>query len=341
MDGSQMLVVYQDGAGNVTLSTRTGSGHSMPEYSQTSGTQLLSGSGVSGGNMIAAVELGLESSGLDVSGSNSWISAWKTGSALDSSDAGASIEQHDSYDGFSVDLSKATIASNTNPFANASTLSSGTGSTGSAGSGVTSSGIVSSDGMVKAHGIIMALAFLVGFPAGAVIMGLLGSWKIHAAWQMLAFIGMWIGFGLGKISADKHGQVSALPSVAKNEHIADRLQWFNVPHVQLGTAVVVLMILQPVLGWWHHRNYVAYAKRTAASYLHIWYGRALLVLGIVNGGIGLQLTRAETAYTVGYILVCVVATTGYAASMFWKASKSTRREKGFGLSVSLRSLDRY
>lgn len=212
MDGSQMLIVYQDGTGNITLSTRMASGHSMPEYSHMSSTKLLQGSGVSGGNMIASIELGLGSSGLDVSGPNSWISAWKTGSALDSSDTGASIDQHDSYDGFSVDLSKATLATDAIPFTNTSTAVSTPSS--SAGSGVTSTGIVSSDSVIKAHGIIMALAFLVGFPAGALLMPLLGSWKIHAGWQMLAFVGMWIGFGLGKVSADKYSQVSAVYPVA-------------------------------------------------------------------------------------------------------------------------------
>lgn len=54
----------------------------------------------------------------------------------------------------------------------------------------------------------------------------------------------------------------------------------------------------------------------AVSYLYIWYGRALLILSIVNGRIGLQLTRAETAYTIGYIVVCVLATASYTTSMF-------------------------
>lgn len=118
------------------------------------------------------------------------------------------------------------------------------------------------------------------------------------------------------------------------------LQWFNEPHVQLGTVVVIMMILQPVLGWWHHRNFIAYSKRTTASYLHIWYGRALLALGIINGGIGLQLTRAKTAYIVGYIIVCILVAVGYAAVMLWKMKRSSQYGKGLGPSISLLSLDR-
>lgn len=52
--------MYQDGNGNVTISGRKGIGEVEPKMDSTiqSGLELLEGSGVSGGNMIANVRCG-------------------------------------------------------------------------------------------------------------------------------------------------------------------------------------------------------------------------------------------------------------------------------------------
>lgn len=58
-----------------------------------------------------------------------------------------------------------------------------------------------------------------------------------------------------------------------------------------------------MLGWLHHRNFVKYQRRTLVSYLHLFNGRVLIILGIVNGGLGLRVSRgsshrAKQAYTI-------------------------------------------
>ncbi len=60
MSGSTIFVMYQDGNGNVTISGRKASGQSEPKVDSTiqGGLELLEGSGVSGGNMIANVRCG-------------------------------------------------------------------------------------------------------------------------------------------------------------------------------------------------------------------------------------------------------------------------------------------
>jgi uncharacterized membrane protein YeaQ/YmgE (transglycosylase-associated protein family) len=52
---------------------------------------------------------------------------------------------------------------------------------------------------------------------------------------------------------------------------------------------VVLLIIQPFLGFIHHHKYLATQKRTKWASLHVWYGRILILVGIINGGLGLQL----------------------------------------------------
>ncbi|KAL6402745.1 hypothetical protein AUP68_14081 [Ilyonectria robusta] len=219
MSGSDMFVIYQDGSGNVTLSTRAGKGHYMPQYTQRSDIELLTGSGVVDGKMIANIRCS-ECDNLDLGGSNSWIAAWKQGSSLDSSSLSASIQEHHGTDSFKVNFAKATITSDSNPFLNSSSNNSSSsgdgdsdsddsGSNGYMGSAVTEGSSGGDDGISSAHGIIMSVVFLIGYPIGAVLMPLLGKWLVHAGWQVLAFLGMWAGFGIGYVAADKTGDVSS------------------------------------------------------------------------------------------------------------------------------------
>lgn len=194
-----MFLVYQDGTGNVTLSTRTCTGHNMPQYTQRSQVELIDGSGVSNSYMVANIKC-MDCSGLDLSGSNSWIAGWKQGAALDSTDPSHSIQEHDGYASFQVDFSLATFSSNGNPF---------TGSSGSSGSGaISQSSSSTSEHLVNAHGIIMAIVFAIAYPVGAVLMPILGKWMIHAGWQVFTFLGMWVGFGIGYVISRDDGSVS-------------------------------------------------------------------------------------------------------------------------------------
>jgi hypothetical protein len=54
-------------------------------------------------------------------------------------------------------------------------------------------------------------------------------------------------------------------------------------------VVFVVLLLQPFLGVLHHMLYKKYNSRTMWSYAHIWLGRGAITLGMINGGLGLQL----------------------------------------------------
>lgn len=186
MTDSSIFLMYQDGQGNVTLSPRLGTGHSEPKLDTSSTAAkltLLAGSGVSedGSSMTANVacsncqswtggEMSLKST------SAGWISAWKQGSSLATTDKGTSISYHDDRAQFNVDLTKATISADTNPFVQASGDGTGSGSGpgsgsdgGGSGSGGSGSGAGGGGGITQAipkkpvilvaHGIIMALVF--------------------------------------------------------------------------------------------------------------------------------------------------------------------------------------
>lgn len=210
MKGSSMFVVYQNGDNNITLSTRKGQGHVMPRYSARSDVTLLEGSGIVNGSMVANV-LCRACSDLDLSSSSSWISAWKMGSSLDSSNPSQSISTHDGKASFSVDLQQASITSDSNPFL-ASSNGGGSTRTGSTGAVVEEDDDDQNNRLEVAHGVIMAIVFVVGYPIGSAVMPLVGSWLIHAGWQMLAFLAMWAGFAVGYIASSREGEVRPPPT---------------------------------------------------------------------------------------------------------------------------------
>jgi hypothetical protein len=51
-----------------------------------------------------------------------------------------------------------------------------------------------------------------------------------------------------------------------------------------------LVSLQPLGGILHHLGFVRHGRRTLVSHVHIWLGRALVTLGMINGGLGLMLS---------------------------------------------------
>ncbi|KAF2428785.1 CBD9-like protein [Tothia fuscella] len=363
MSGANMFVIYASGSGtNVTLSPRSGSGHSTPQFNSGSQATLMEGSGISNGVMTANIKCSdCASNGkTKLTGTAQWIYAAKSGSPLNSDDQSASIQQHGSaYGPMSLNMDTAKNAANTNPFTSAGSTTgstnncdesqnSGASSTGSDNEGAspTSNGggffggsrptarptsfptgfpgfnngggnnnrkradaactptnggnsgsstgglydINKRNAMLKAHGIMAGLAFAVLFPFGAISIRLLsfpGLVWFHAAFQAFAYLTYIIGFGLGIYIATQ-GPV----------------KYINDAHPIIGIILFLALFLQPILGWLHHSNFKKFQQRTGFSYAHIWLGRIVIALGIINGGLGFRLA-ANTAW--GPIVYGVVA----------------------------------
>ncbi|KAI0387406.1 CBD9-like protein [Hypomontagnella monticulosa] len=305
MADSNIFVMYADGAGNVTVSGRAGTGHTMPRHNAITQLELLGGSGISDGSMIANVRCGNCGSwpggamSLDSDGSN-WIAAWKKGDAIDSTDLDAAIRYHDAHDEWLFDLTQGTVADNSNPFL-------GVRQFDNTNRGVGRGSATNPKIYIQAHGIIMAIVFVILYPLGSAVMPLLGKWVLHALWQFLAFLLMWAGFALGIVASQRI-----------------RLD-FNSSHTILGTVVVSLMGIQPALGWVHHKHFVKHQSRGLVSHAHIWYGRALLVMGIVNGGLGLQLADASQTYIIVYSVLAGVMFVVYILGAMFGEYRRRRR----------------
>lgn len=95
----------------------------------------------------------------------------------------------------------------------------------------------------------------------------------------------------------------------------------------MGTVVCSLLVIQPILGWLHHRHYIRHGESGLMSYAHTWYGRSLMVVGIVNGGLGLQLSGASRSLNVAYAVVAAAFGVLYMAGVVVKHRGRNRKAK--------------
>lgn len=147
------------------------------------------------------------------------------------------------------------------------------------------------------HGTTAVLAWAFFMPLGAVLLRLnIQSpiiLKLHAACQIFAFLLYFCAVGMGV------WVIKQIPAEAQLWHKA---------HPILGLAIFVLAFLQPIWGFVHHRIFkkrlatwkTGQSKqkpgRTAWGRIHLWVGRILITLAIVNGALGLILANANNPY---------------------------------------------
>jgi hypothetical protein len=133
-----------------------------------------------------------------------------------------------------------------------------------------------------AHGVLAALAFVIFFPVGAILIRLgsfRGVWLVHGITQLFAYVTYIVAFGLG-IWMVRDFPVDLLDSY----------------HPIIGITVFVLLFFQPILGYIHHLQFKKYSRRTVWSYGHLWLGRVVVTLGIINGGLGMLLASNAPAF---------------------------------------------
>jgi hypothetical protein len=109
-------------------------------------------------------------------------------------------------------------------------------------------------------------------------------------------------------------------------------QLHNNTHTILGTVVVAALLIQPFLGYIHHRRYLSTRKATTWTHIHVWYGRVLLLLGIINGGVGLKLAADTPAHsnagTIAYSVLAGVAGVGLLALIVFVTMRKNGEKSG-------------
>lgn len=125
--------------------------------------------------------------------------------------------------------------------------------------------------------------------------------------------------------------------------VAEYSLWSD-PHTKIGVGILILALLMPFLGLVHHSMYKKRAVqfklggprpgRTAPGYLHLWLGRILIPLGMVNGGLGLRLD-SESPYgdksktkMIAYGVVCGIIFLIYVIFVVTGEMRRSRERRG-------------
>ncbi|KAH7631118.1 hypothetical protein B0T09DRAFT_130443 [Sordaria sp. MPI-SDFR-AT-0083] len=132
------------------------------------------------------------------------------------------------------------------------------------------------------HGIIAALAFVILFPLGSMLIRLLpGRMALfaHAFWQLftlLVYLAA-VGLGIHLIKQD--------PSLMGEKEL-------NY-HPIIGIFVLALLFIQPLVGFFHHKEHKRDRRRGFWSALHLVIGKTAITVGMINGYIGLMAAKDQ------------------------------------------------
>lgn len=144
-----------------------------------------------------------------------------------------------------------------------------------------------------AHAVIASAVWVILVPLGGILLRLniRSPWvlRVHATLQILSYLLYIAAVGLG---------IYLINTMTSFDGYT--VLWSS-SHPRLGMAILGLATFQPILGAIHHRLFKKRVEkmkagksgpapgRTIPGHLHLWLGRFLIVLGIVNGGLGIQL----------------------------------------------------
>ena len=300
MNDALIFVAYSSRSGNnVTISPRIGSGHDEPKYTHAVDVKVLDGSFVNNETYnINAQCTGCRSWPL-ASGRRGTIDIksvaqpmiYAIGDAspfLQTDSQEATIRQHMAYGKFTIDLKAATgdagVPSNT---------TTETGVNHSEDSGDSRLGTVF-------HGLIMSACFVILFPIGSLLIRVPFrlAFYLHLLWQICTVVGVVVGLALGIY-------------ISVRNNINPRL---NSVHQGLGLTVVLLVVLvQPTLGFLHHRTFKRTTSPTLLGKTHRFFGPAVIILGIIDGALGLHFADnngklpAYFGFVIFIAIICTLA----------------------------------
>ncbi|KAL7275457.1 hypothetical protein RUND412_001585 [Rhizina undulata] len=313
MMGALIFLMYPSSDGkNITLSPRLGLGEFQPNFDSSIEYTLLSGTGISDSLMTANVKCSncrtWSGGSIDTSStSQNFIWAVGSGETIRSDSTSYSIQEHSQKGFFAQDIVAATGGNSSNPFLYAATASSSNSNTGKS----IAPPMTRETKILIAHGTMMGVTFVILLPLGAAFISLINrrlsnAVATHRVVQIFGSLLIVIGFALGVWYSD-----------VQHTH-------YTHSHQYLGTVILGLVFLQITLGIFHHSTYLKTQARSLWSHGHIWLGRSVIILGIVNGGLGLQLAGAGEDWFITYSIIAVAVCASYAFFYFMKTRKERK-----------------
>jgi len=145
--------------------------------------------------------------------------------------------------------------------------------------------------VVMAHAVLGILAWVIFFPLGAVLVRLIKSpaaARIHGYVQVFALVLFIAGAGMGIWMAKTTQQLDAY-------------------HPIIGLVLLSVVCIQAISGYVQHLLYKKGRRTALMNFTHVWLGRALITLGMINGGLGLLLSsNGSRADYIAYGVIAAV-----------------------------------
>lgn len=160
------------------------------------------------------------------------------------------------------------------------------------------------------HGFFMMTAFLLLFPAGAVAIrsGSDNSFRYHWVIQVTGLVSVFSGAVIAIIMSDRI---------------------FGSPHQIAGLVIVGLLIIQVLLGWRHHVDFIRIFRRTWISYAHVSLGLVVLLAGWANVISGLVLYGFSKFGTIMIGLFILLEVVGVCAWSYLARRRSQARNSSY------------
>jgi hypothetical protein len=119
--------------------------------------------------------------------------------------------------------------------------------------------------LVVLHAILLGGSFILLFPLGVSFLRFFNSftlhWMLQATTAIICIVGLAVAVALSVIDLEYNS--------------------FTATHQIIGMLVVAAVVFQVVLGYLHHKNFKV-GGRTWASYAHLWTGRTVIMVGMIN-----------------------------------------------------------
>lgn len=163
--------------------------------------------------------------------------------------------------------------------------------------------------LVIIHAICLGGAFVLVFPLGIVILRWFASVRFHWMLQVFAVFVSIIGLAVAIALSLMDPEYNAL----------------DEGHQIIGIVVVAALFLQAGLGYVHHANYKKHQRRTWASHSHLWTGRVVIIVGMLNAVLGFVLAdNTAAAAAVGVVSVLVLI--GLVATTYFGSKRSQTKK---------------
>ncbi|KAH0538585.1 hypothetical protein FGG08_004835 [Glutinoglossum americanum] len=151
------------------------------------------------------------------------------------------------------------------------------------------------------HALFMSSVFVFLYPLGIICARVFGWVRFHVIKMIFATILAFTGFFLAVYMSTWY----------------NKSRYWNTPHQIIGLLVMIAIVVQIVMGFMHHRQ--RSEERTPKVRAHSWIGQGVLLVGIINGGIGFNFAGASRTPIILYSLSVIAMALFYSLMFYFKS----------------------